>query len=654
VGPVVGSKAEIAPSLRRPHGLISNAWRWAAGVISAGAGLVSILSYTHSIKAKLDGIDSLGTDAMAHALVRSVRISPLADTVSSIGDTIQLAVTATDARGNAILGAPTVWGATDTAVASVDSAGTVVARGGGATAIMVTIGDKTARTHVYVKQVPTAVKVIGDSAFRIPEGERGKTTAQVVDARGHEIPGLSARWRATDPSVAMVDSLGNVTGNAPGKTSFTVAYDGLVTQLAVEVYPVPASITVLAGDGQHAPAGRKVSQAVLVQVVSRSGRPIEGVPVRFILDEGAGHVEPTTDSSDPQGIVRTSWTLGGSAGRQTLSITADGVANPAVLTAEAEPVAANTRIAMVSEHLEARVGSALAEPVAVRVTDSSGVALADVPVAWAAGDDGNIVASESRTDSLGEAHARWTLGSKAGTQRAYLQVGSARAMPRFVVEATGQAGAVAAVSLLNGKKYEGVVGAVLKPLPEVRVVDKSGNPVPGVPVSLLTASGSVADSTPVTDSAGRVRVSWTLGRSTGVQRLTARAEGLEHTVDIVARAKAAAPANLTFVTPKPGMALRAIQSLDVDLTDAYGNPVADQPVVFSTKFGSVNPARVMTDPRGRAHTRWTPASKVGKRTLTAAVRGSEARATFVLEPPPEPVMKPAPIAKKGSVKRAAH
>ena len=27
----------------RPHGLISHAWRWGAGVISAGAGLVSIL-----------------------------------------------------------------------------------------------------------------------------------------------------------------------------------------------------------------------------------------------------------------------------------------------------------------------------------------------------------------------------------------------------------------------------------------------------------------------------------------------------------------------------------------------------------------------------------------------------------------------------------
>src|SRR3954453_16022075 len=103
--PVVGNKSEATPALR-PHGLISNAWRWGAGVISAGAGLVSILSYTHSLKSKLEGLDSLATGTLA---VRWVGIKPTTDTATSIGDTIQLAVTATDARGNALLGAPTIW-----------------------------------------------------------------------------------------------------------------------------------------------------------------------------------------------------------------------------------------------------------------------------------------------------------------------------------------------------------------------------------------------------------------------------------------------------------------------------------------------------------------------------------------------------------------
>jgi hypothetical protein len=614
--------------------------------------LVSILSYTHSIRAKLDGTDSLATEALAHAAVRWVGITPMADTATSIGDTIQLAVTATDQRGNALLGAPTTWSSTDTAVASVDSAGTVVAQGGGATAIMVTIGGKTARTHVYVQQMPAGLRVVGDSMFRVPEGAGGKAAAQVVDARGHEISGLPVRWRSVDPSIVSTDSLGNATGVAPGRTSLLATYGSLVVQVPVEVYPVPASLTLLGGDGQRAPAGRRVSQVVQVQVVSRSGRPIEGVPVRFILDEGAGHVEPEVDSSDAQGIARASWTLGGAPGRQSLSVSAEGVVSPTLINAEAEPVAANTRVVIVSEHLEGPAGGALPDPVAVRVTDSSGVALADVPVAWTTDHDGSIVASESRTDSLGEARARWSLGPKSGLQRAYVQVGNPRAIPRFTVEASALAGPAAGFSLVNSKKYQGSVGAELKPLPELRVVDRAGNPVPGIAVTLLPSSGTVTDSAPATDSTGRVRISWTLGRNAGPQRMSAQVEGVVRPIEISARARAAGPANLTFVTPKPGMANRAIQSLDVDLTDAYGNPVADQPVVFSTKVGNVSPARVMTDAHGRAHTRWTPGTKIGQRTLVAVVKGTDARATFVLEAPIAAVPLKATNGKRETAKHA--
>jgi hypothetical protein len=292
------------------------------------------------------------------------------------------------------------------------------------------------------------------------------------------------------------------------------------------------------------------------------------------------------------------------------------------------------------------------------------VALVDVPVAWTAADDGSVLAAESRTDSLGEARARWTLGPKSGTQRVYIQVGSARTVPRFAVSATAQAGPAAKATVIGNAKHEGVVGSTLRPAVEIRVLDRAGNEVPGATVTLNPASGTVADSVVTTDSIGRALVAWTLGRTAGVQHLTVKVDGVERPIEIVARARAAAPANLTFVAPKPGMEKRAVQSLDVDLTDAYGNPVADQPVVFSTKFGTVSPARVMTDTHGRAHTRWTPASKVGRRTLVAAVKGSEARTTFALEAPEATPVAKAPAAtagtkapaagKKENGKRAAH
>ena len=635
-GPVAGAKHVTTPVLR-PHGLISHAWRWGAGVISAGAGLVSILSYTHSIKAKFDP-DSVAVSGLS--AVRWVGVTPALDTASSIGDTINLAVTATDPRGNALLGAPTVWTSSDSIVASVDSAGTVVARSMGTAAITVTVGRKVATAHVVVRQEPAEVRIVGDSIVRVPEGERSQVVGYVADARRQKILGLAVRWRSADPSVAAVDSVGNVTGTAPGRTTFTAMHNGMVTQVPAEVYPVPGSLTLIGGDGQRAPAGRRVANPVAVQVVSRSGRPIEGVPVQFVLPEGAGETDPRSGNSDAQGIVRATWTLAGVPGRQSLTVSAEGVASHTVVTAEAEPVGANTRLAQVNE-LEGPAGAALPDPVVVRVTDSSGVALADVPVAWSVDDDGSIVASESRTDSLGEARGRWSLGSKSGVQRAYVQVGNPRAVPRFVVRATAQAGRATTLTLVPVAKREGSVSKVLKPLVELRVLDRAKNPVPGAAVSLVPVQGSVDDSVQTTDSTGRVLISWTLGRTAGLHRMSARVEGVNRPVEITARARPAAPANLAFVEPKAGTANRAVQSLDVDLTDAYGNPVADQPVVFSTRFGNVSPARVMTDARGRAHTRWTPASKVGERTLVAAVKGTEARATFVLKGP-----EPATPAKK--------
>ena len=648
-------QSEPRPALR-PHGLISHAWRWGAGVISAGAGLVSILSYTHSIKAKFDP-DSVAVNGLA--AVRWVGVTPAVDTATAVGDTINLAVTATDPHGNALVGVPTAWRSSDSIVASVDSAGTVVARSAGMATILVSVGSKTAKAHVFVRQDPSEVRIVGDSILRVPEGERGLGVAYVADARKQRILGLRAKWRSDDPTIAAVDSVGNITGAATGRTTLSAVYDAMATQLTVEIYPVPASLTLVGGDGQRALAGRRVPNPVAVQVVSRSGRPIEGVPVQFLVDESAGTADPQTGASDAQGMVRATWTLGGLPGRQSLTVTAERIANHTVVTAEAEPVGANTRLTQVSDNLEGPVGAALAEPVLVRVTDSSGVALADVPVAWAAEDGGSIAASESRTDSLGEARARWSLGPKSGPQRAYVQVGSARAVPRFEVNATALPGAATTAVLVGTSKREGSVSKVLKPAIELSVLDKSKNPVPGVTVTLLPVHGSVDDSIVTTDSAGRVSVPWTLGRTAGTQRLTARIQGIERPVEISARARPAAPANLAFVDPKPGTANRAVQSLDADLTDAYGNAIADQPVVFSTRFGTVSPARVMTDSRGRAHTRWTPGTKTGERSLVAAVKGTEARGTFVLKAP-EPaaiVKKPLPAKKdapaKKTVKKAA-
>ena len=58
------------------------------------------------------------------------------------------------------------------------------------------------------------------------------------------------------------------------------------------------------------------------------------------------------------------------------------------------------------------------------------------------------------------------------------------------------------------------------------MLDAGGNPVPGVAVTLEPSAGSLADSSVVTDSLGRVAAKWTLGRTPGAHTLTVRASEL--------------------------------------------------------------------------------------------------------------------------------
>ena len=328
--------------------------------------------------------------------------------------------------------------------------------------------------------------------------------------------------------------------------------------------------------------------------------------------------------------MRTVWTLGEVPGRQHLAIATEGVSVLPVLTAEADPVPAHTRVTLVSGDLAGPVGDTLSQPVVVRVTDSAGAALADLPAAWSSPDGGSVAALGSRTDSLGEARARWKLGPKAGRQRIQVAIGNARTMPIFMAGGTGQPGPAASIRVRAGDGQVGMAGALLPKPVVVLAVDRLGNPVPDARLAVVPKSGSVPDSAVRTDSTGQARFRWTLGRAAGQQRMAVGLEGARSGLDLTARARSRDAARLEFLPFHASLGSgRSLQkSLLVAVTDEFGNPVAGRTVRFRSASGSVAPARAVTDAQGQARVRWTPARPSGKRTLIAEVPGTEARAVF--------------------------
>ena len=165
------------------------------------------------------------------------------------------------------------------------------------------------------------------------------------------------------------------------------------------------------------------------------------------------------------------------------------------------------------------VGTKLADPLVIRITDESGNALGAVAVQWEIKTgNGSVVPGASTTDAQGLARAEWTLGTAAGLNEVSVRSGnllpatfSARAAPDRA----------ATLSPQTDDKQSGRVSTVA-PMPmAVLAKDRFGNAAPGVLVSFAADAGSVEKTSVATDSLGVASTSYTLPPVPGTAVVTA-------------------------------------------------------------------------------------------------------------------------------------
>lgn len=601
-----------------------------AASLSAATAVVTIFTFARSYG--LIGAPAPAALTVGNLGVSWVALSPAVDTAAALGDTVRLTATVADDNGTALIGATLHWTSDDPAVAQVLGGGRVLARRPGAATIIATAGDRIARARVVVRQHVASVRFEGDSAIRIGEDERRGLAVRALDARGNPVVGRRVAWRSLDTAVVSVDSAGIASARAQGTADVTAEIEGVSARATVGVVPVPGSLEVVAGAAQRTLAGSALAEPVVVRLLSTRGRPIPGAALRFRTADGRGAAEPALAVTDGRGVARTSWTLGALPGRQRLLVTNERLDSAAAVVAEAEPVAANTRLASLRDALVAPAGEPLVDTIGVRVTDTLGRSLADVPVTWTADDRGRVAPIADRTDSLGEARATWVLGPVSGVQHVRVRVGSGRSVPALAIAALATAGRPSAIAIVAGNAQKGRVGAALAKRVVLRVVDAAGNPVPGATLALHASAGELSDSVLATDSAGQARVAWTMPRAAGPQRLSVRAEGIDKRAELTAIALAAPPANVSFTEPEavPVAGKPFGRGVSVTVTDVYDNPIGGAVVTFKAHSGATSPGRVVTDAKGVARTRWTLGSKPGDQTLTAAVASGDAGARSAL------------------------
>ncbi len=365
------------------------------------------------------------------------------------------------------------------------------------------------------------------------------------------------------------------------------------------------------------------------------------MPVRFATETGGGTTGAQTDLTDQHGRARTTWSLGSVPGWQRLTASVPGLDSVMVVRAEADPIPENTRVSLASEPVTGVVGDALATPVTIRVTDTLGTALVDLPVSWTALDGGRISGLAARTDSMGEARGIWALGPKAGKQRARAQVGNPRRLPVFTVTITALHGAAALAQVIGGDGQKGSVAGALAHSILVRVTDRNGNRVSGAELTLHPETGSVADSSIAADENGVAQFHWTLGRSAGAQRLKVHTAGIDVPVNLTASALPLKAARISFaplavVAPANRTLARPVR---VNVSDQYGNPLKSQDVWFSTRDGQINPMHARTDSHGVASAQWTLGSRSASQALAVALKGGKLRDSLIIK---ASASKPAP------------
>ncbi len=381
------------------------------------------------------------------------------------------------------------------------------------------------------------------------------------------------------------------------------------------------------------------TNSVEAHIVDALGNPVANQDVTFVINGGSGgiNIVATTDAFGNAVITLTSTVAG------TASITAkvNGLniifGSPALVVFVTGPV--DVTVSLLSTLTTGAIANGIAtNSVQAHVTDAFGNPEVNQSVVFAiASGTGTIVGSATvTTDALGNAVITLT-STVAGSVGITAAVGGSNittGSPAIVVFVAGPPSIASPLTALSVVTNNALADGVATNSVQAHIADAFGNPVANQSVVFAIASGTgtiVGSATVTTDALGNavITLTSTVAGSVGI---TATVGGSNITNG--------SPATVVFVAgiPSTGSPLTALSvvtnnavadgvatnSVQAHITDAFGNPVANQSVVFAIASGTatiVGSATVTTDASGNAVITLT-STVAGSVGITATVGGS--------------------------------
>ena len=196
------------------------------------------------------------------------------------------------------------------------------------------------------------------------------------------------------------------------------------------------NVTVLSGGSQSGTVGAALAAPVVVQVTDQNGSAMAGVAVVLTVGSSSGTVSATQLTTDVNGQVTVSWTLGTVAGTDTLAAQVGSLPVLDVL-ATATPDVPASIVVVSGDNQNGTVGAALTSALTVKVVDQYGNAVPNVTVTFSDDANGTLASATVTTDANGMASDTITLGPTAGTDDVTASIQTANGPVAVTLHETG-------------------------------------------------------------------------------------------------------------------------------------------------------------------------------------------------------------------------
>jgi adhesin/invasin len=280
----------------------------------------------------------------------------------------------------------------------------------------------------------------------------------------------------------------------------------------------------------------------------------------------------------------------------------------------------------------AQVGTALGNPLVVRVTNAAGGALNQVTVNWSVlAGGGTLGSATSTTNAQGQAQITYTVGAAAGANQMRATVeGAASLTATFSATANAVDNTPAVITVVSGDNQSAFQGQPLGSALVVRVANATNQALQNITVSwtVTQGGGTLGSATSTTDAQGQASNTYTVGGSAGANQVQAAVQSnTAINTPFNATAQDATPAVISIVSGNNQSATvgQALPSaLVVRVANASNQAIPTVTVSWTVVQGggTLGAATSNTNGQGQASNTYTVGAAAGPNQVRAAVQAN--------------------------------